>query len=167
MRWFTVNRKGGTGGGGWGLVICRVTCHYLRLIHRSLPVIRNGADFLTCYFQPRAIQPTFELFEGSTSVLCDVWRPFAPHHVQGKASCLLIHHRSQSCNRPFLPFADNSVSGKVWPRLVTTQWAGMTKFVYTVSPAPFHFPKVGLTRETDKPVHASIVVYLSVAIETS
>ena len=49
------------------------------------------------------IQPIFKLLEGSTSVLCEVWKPFASH-VQGKASCLLtlekIHCHSQSCTTP-------------------------------------------------------------------
>ena len=48
--------------------------------------------------------------------------------------------------RPFLPFADNDVSGKVWPRLITTQQAEI-------------YPEVSLGFATVTPVH--IYVHLA------
>ena len=41
----------------------------LRVYTRNLPALQNGADFPTCYVQPRQVQPIFKLFEGTTSVL--------------------------------------------------------------------------------------------------
>ena len=72
-------------------------------LHRSLPPIWNGTDFLICYVQLWQTKLFSKSFEANTLALCEIWKPLAPS-VQEKASCLtaflMIHERSRTSTAP-------------------------------------------------------------------
>ena len=95
---------------------------------RNLPALQNGADFPTCYLQPRQIQLISKLFEGTTSVLSGNWRLFASV-VSEKASCLTALGQTRSITKvalPFLLFLRSDVSEKVWPQQLLLNKKGST-----------------------------------------
>ena len=89
----------------------------------NLPALRNGVDFLASYPRPWQFQLIYKLFEGSTSALNENWRSFAPF-IQEKLRFLQPLSKftiTYTLVSPFLFFPHSDASGKVWPKLITTQ----------------------------------------------
>ena len=94
-----------------------------------LLVTRKNTDFRTWCLQPWQIEPIFKLFEGNTSTASENWWPIASS-VWEEASYLAAMSKSTITHiliwPPFLSFLNSDVSGKVWPKPISTKQSGFT-----------------------------------------
>ena len=76
------------------------------------------------------IHSIFKLFEGNTSIVSENWR-LAVCFLRSRESFVFDSHCQNTESlmnlyRPLLAFLNSDVSGKMWPRLISTELSGIT-----------------------------------------